>query len=62
MFLKNNEGNKNPKLTADGRKRISTMMKPELKTRIQTYGNTKGYSIADVIELAVLVYLEDEGF
>jgi len=59
LFLKANSAYKNPVLTVDGRKRLSTMIKPELKMRVQTYGNKEGYSVADVIELALLEYLEE---
>ena len=58
LFLKANAPYKNPILTVDGRKRLSTMIKPELKRRVQAYGEQEGYSVADIIELALLDYLE----
>ena len=61
IFTRANAPNKYQILTADGRKRLSTMIKPELKQRAQAYGEKEGYSVADVIELALLVYLEDRG-
>ena len=58
IFSRANAPNKYALLTADGRKRLSTMMKPELKQRAQAYGEKEGYSIADVLELALLDFLE----
>ena len=61
LFLKANAGHKYHILTADGRKRLSTMIKPELKKRVQSYAHEEGYSIADVIELALMEYLKERG-
>ena len=58
IFMRGNEPHKHHVLTADGRKRLSTMIKPELKLKVQTYAAQKGYSIADVIELALQEYLD----
>jgi hypothetical protein len=62
LFAKANAPNKYQLLTADGRKRLSTMITPELKQRVQAYGEKEGYSIADVIELALLEYLEERNY
>ncbi|MEM6359654.1 MAG: hypothetical protein AAF731_06160 [Bacteroidota bacterium] len=57
IFSRANAPNKYALLTADGRKRLSTMMKPELKQRAQAYGEKEGYSIADVLEMALMDFL-----
>ena len=62
-FKKHNAGNRKPyELSADGRKRFTTMMTPKLKSRLQAYGNEKGLSVADIIEIATKDFLEEKGF
>ena len=62
-FKKHNAGNRKPyELSADGRKRFTTMMTPKLKSRLQTYGNEKGLSVADIIEIATKEFLDERGF
>lgn len=62
-FKKHNAGNRKPyELSADGRKRFTTMMTPQLKSRLQAYGNEKGLSVADIIEISTKEFLEDKGF
>ena len=43
----------------EGRKRFTTMLRPDLKKRLQNLGNDYNYSIADIIEKAVEQYLEE---
>ncbi len=63
IFIKHNAGNRKPyELSADGRKRFTTMMTPQLKSRLQTYGNEKGLSVADIIDIATKEFLEKTGF
>jgi len=62
-FKKHNAGNRKPyELSADGRKRFTTMMTPQLKSRLQAYGNEKGLSVADIIDIATKEFLEGTGF
>jgi len=62
-FKKHNAGNRKPyELSADGRKRFTTMMTPQLKSRLQAYGNERGLSVADIIEISTKEFLEDKGF
>jgi len=62
-FKKHNAGNRKPyELSADGRKRFTTMMTPRLKSRLQAYGNERGLSVADIIEISTKEFLEDKGF
>ncbi len=62
-FKKHNAGNRKPyELSADGRKRFTTMMTPKLKSRLQAYGNEKGLSVADIIEISSKGFLDERGF
>ena len=62
-FKKHNAGNRKPyELSADGRKRFTTMMTPQLKSRLQAYGNERGLSVADIIDIATKEFLEGTGF
>ena len=49
----------NHKLTSEGRKRFTTMLRPDLKERVQKLGHDHGYSIADIVEKALLEYLKN---
>ena len=62
-FKKHNAGNRKPyELSADGRKRFTTMMTPQLKSRLQAYGNERGLSVADIIEISTKGFLDEKGF
>lgn len=43
----------------EGRKRFTTMLRPDLKKRLQNLGSDYNYSIADLIEKAVEQYLQE---
>jgi len=58
-FTKKNAPHKEPILTKKGRKKLSTMIKPDLKKAATAHGKEENLSLADVIEVAVKLYLED---
>ncbi|MEM1120266.1 MAG: hypothetical protein AAGJ18_07435 [Bacteroidota bacterium] len=58
---KRNFPHKEPIVTGKGRKKLSTMIKADLKTAAETYGKAENLSLADVIEIAVRQYLEEVG-
>jgi len=59
-FTRKNSPHKEPILTKKGRKKLSTMIKPDLKNAAETHGKEENLSLADVLEVAVKLYLEDE--
>ena len=62
-FKKHNRGSRDPyKISADGRKRFTTMMNPKLKSRLQAYGNDNGLSVADIIEIIAKDFLDNKGY
>lgn len=46
-----------PGLTARGRARFTTMLRPDLREKLEAIGSNRGITIADVIETIIEEYL-----
>jgi hypothetical protein len=46
-----------PGLTARGRARLTTMLRPDLREKLEAIASNRGISIADVIEVIIEEYL-----
>lgn len=50
--------NREPGLTAKGRAKFTTMLKPELRQRLERIAQNRQISVADVVETIILEYLD----
>jgi len=60
MLKRVNNEKVDKKLTFDNRQRLSTMMHPILKQKALEYGYREGYSLADIIEIALINYFNEK--
>lgn len=47
-----------PGLTSKGRARFTTMLRPDLRDKLETIAQNKGMSLADVLEIMITDYLD----
>ncbi len=53
-----NPPQREPGLTGKGRAKFTTMLKPELRTRLEAIAQNRQISVADVLETIITEYLE----